>query len=408
MSKIYFLFFSILLGCTTGIGFFSLSSYYLKKMYFNLIPIAKKKEFDKNINNWWESSVSKNPISMFKLSLQSVTNIFLTNGKIDKIKILFFSYGFTLSALVVGYFFSNIGSYISIYWKFPIDIIGSLHLRNSTGGLDTNEEALTIFRENALSKLKAEFFSNIIYFLLSFTNIVVYYKSWKKTADFKTIYSFIVITELLVLALKPLTVLTDVIAGVYETASVDYLLLFVINALTLTLLKDEISKIRTIKKTLIWFISILCINFLIWTILSYNSFEYILYSFFIDGICNRFVAFYFINFVCDLTAFSIIVKCKYLIYKKSIFKLLYYLFITIFVTSIASFLTYTAYEFYIFIIQTAIPVFELQPGFASEATFWEYFKITTLTEFFTGEYTLDIKLNKKGILTRELSLQDEI
>ncbi len=386
MNNIYFLVISILLGVAAAISFFSYCSYYLKKAYFNLITTNKKKELDAKITNWWESSISKNPISIFKLSLQSVLNVFLKNGKPDIIKILFFSYAFTLSSLFAGYFFSDIGNYLSIYWHFPVDVEASSTLMNNIGQTITDKNVLSEFRSHFILKDKTDFFANVVYFLSSLVNVIICYKGWKRVNDFKIVFAFIIVTELLCLIFKPLTVLTDVIAGLYETSSNDYLWLPIINILILTLFRKQIFKTCTLRTCIIWFFSILLLNFIVWRALSYNSFEYIIDTYLVDGICNRYIAFYLINFIFDFFTFRIIFKYINVIQKKSSFALIYYLIITLFTTAVASCLTFLFYTFYIFIVQNAIPEFAEQPIMAN-MSFWGYVESTTVTEFIDGEYT---------------------
>ena len=174
MNHIYFFILSFFVGIATALGFFSVCSYYLKKMFLNLIPRKKVKEFDTNMSLWWESSISKRPSYLFRLSLQSITKSFVgLNNRPDKIKILFLSYGFTLSALTIGYFFSNIGSYLTIYHNFPINFYDSLQIQTQSGAIITDQNAISQFRSKSLIVAKSELFSNIIYFFLSFIKIIV-------------------------------------------------------------------------------------------------------------------------------------------------------------------------------------------------------------------------------------------
>jgi hypothetical protein len=386
MSKAYFLIFSSIIGIASAIGFFSVFSYYLKKAYWALIPLNKKKELDKRINNWWESSISKKPVANFRLSLESIISVFSSDNKPNITKILFFSYLFTLSSLVVGYFFSNIGNYFSIYWNFPVDFVNNIQIQNAGGIVNADPIKLAEFRNYISINEKSDFYSNLIYFALAVLNFWMCFKNWKKENDYKMIYSFLIITELLTLALKPITYFTDEIAGRLETPTKDYFFVVLLNILILLILHKEIFKIRALKTSSIWFISILGINFVVWNMLSFNSSEYIFDAFFIDGICNRYLALYLINFLFDYFTIRLIFENSSYVHKKTVSSLIYYLFICILIALIAAVLTYLVHTFYIFLIQNAIPEFSLQPRHLSQMNYFNYLVSTTVTQFVDGTY----------------------
>jgi|GEM_PF-3936515 hypothetical protein len=358
---------SILLGSGAAISCFATLSIYLERLFNNSTSKNYRSRSSKKISEWWDSAYETKPSSIIFSNLQVIPNLFIKNEN-PKLLIVFYSFCFTLSSLVVGDFFSSIGSYLYIYCQIP---------QNITQGI-TGDTNLYICH------MKAGYYYCIITLFNSSFVLYILFSNWKRKNSYKIIYSFIVNSIILILIAKCFTIYSDTIAGLYTLHDNSLLWMLIINSCIFIIFYKPISDINTLKKCIIVSIFILVINLILISILPYTG---LFNSFIIDGIINRFFALYAINLVFDYITVRIILKYRHYLNVKSIVHLFSYLLIVTATCLFASIMTFITYSFYIYNIQSAIPRTSINPTAILQYNFIEWFYGILIYSLSGGQYT---------------------
>jgi len=346
------------------------ASAYIKKLYHRLIPAKIRRERDKKMYDWWSSTIALAPLSIWQINIKKSFQL-LQTGKRRAIwsLIVFYSFSFTLFSLLIGDFFSVIAGYLSTFLNIPAHSIDAL----------TPEQY-----EYSVSKLNTYFYYDVCWLASMIVFCLLFLHQWRIRKDPVIIYPLLIYYTFIAFVVKALTVWVDVLCGLRELSGSYYWPIAVINVLLLVAFYKPISRIKRRGHFAVVLLVILVVNF---SLCNHMDLEGELPTYFIDGMVNRYLAYYLINLFFDLIAFGFILHFSRTIDEAASTRLLVWCILIIGICLICSFGSYVAYMYYIYRIQMAIPAFAMNPVYKATG-FSEFFEqVATVSSPLLGEYT---------------------